>query len=817
MLRSRNRVLRSLRRRPRNRSAVERLENRALLSATSGGIDDLEIQADSYSDSQIIVQFAPNSGFVDVNELPLPGTKIGRSLGSDGLYRVHLGPGVTPQEAIQRFEGLEDVMFASPDFEVTIAATPNDSLFGSLWGLHNTGQSGGTADADIDGAEAWDVRTDSSSVIVGVVDTGIDYLHEDIRDNMWTNAGEIPDNGIDDDGNGYVDDFYGYDFYNDDSDPMDDNRHGTHVSGTIGAKGNNSVGVAGVGWDASLMALKICSGSGGCSVAAAVEAMNYARNNGAKVTNHSWGGSFTFAPLQNAINAFHNAGGITVAAAGNHGTSNDDGNFSPANMDNVIAVAASDRNDNLASFSGFGTQNVEIAAPGVSTLSTIPRSETGVSRYGTLSGTSMASPHVAGAFAILMAEYPDESNDEIIARMMANTDSDILGPDDQRTGGLQGHQTTFGRLNLDKAIRADDGGDSDGPRITSAEWSGENDGVDEVLVTFDESLAVNTFTIDDVSLSGPAGSITVDSVTEVAGSNGTQFEVTFAEQTETGTYSMDIGPDIEDTAGNAMDQDMDGTGGEAGDDVFSTSHSIDAVKVFEWTGNQQLRDAYSRRRRTRPGSTLVRLDVSEDITIADLNVQVTVNHTWDSDLAIFLYGARERVLLFNRRGGNGDNIFATFDDEASTSIADGIAPFSGDFTPESSLSAFDGASTKGRWYLRVFDLAAGDTGNITNIKLFVTPDNGGGTESIDVGVPEVETPQIVYQTTDTEQDELIWTESESARVPVASLEREVAGSESADNAEVEWRDQYDDVDSVSQNDLVFTALEDDAGSLEEVF
>ena len=813
MLKQWRRSVRALSRRRQNRGQVEQLENRALLSAT-GSFDDLAVQT-GYSDSQIIVQFAPDSGFVEAGELPLQGAKIGRSLGSDGLYRVSLEPGVSPAEAIEQFEGLRDVQFASPDFEVALAQTPDDALFGSLWGLNNTGQSNGTADADIDAAEAWDIRTDSSSIIVGVVDTGIDYLHEDLADNMWVNSGEVPGNGIDDDGNGYVDDVFGYDFINNDSDPMDDNRHGSHVAGTVGAQGNNGVGVAGVAWDASLMALKICNAGGGCSLSAAIEAMNYARNNGAQVTNHSWGGNFTSSALQNAINAFHDAGGITVAAAGNHGSSNDEGNFAPANMDNVIAVAASDRNDNMASFSGFGTRNVEIAAPGVSILSTVPRDGEGVSRYGTLSGTSMASPHVAGAFALLMAEFPNESNDEIIARMMNNTDSDILGPDDTRDGNLQGHRTTFGRLNLDKAIRAE-GADSDGPYVTSAEWTGEDGALDQVLVSFSESVSTSTFTTADVTLSGPSGSITVDSVTEVPGSNGTQFEVTFAEQADSGKYTMDIGPDLEDLAGNAMDQDRDGTGGEADEDVFSTNQSIDDVRVFEWSGNQSLRDASTRRRRTRPGSTIIRLNVTEDVEIADLDFELTLNHTWDSDLAIYLYGGRQRVLLFNRRGGDGDNILATFDDEADTAIADGVAPFDGDFRPESSLSTFDGASTQGRWYLRVFDLAAGDTGSVTNFKLIVTPEEDGGTTGIDGDLPQATTPvaPVVFQTTDTEQDEPVWAESETVRVPV-SQEIDVVETDELSEEGFDWREQYEGSSTpVASNDLAFATVEAGADSLE---
>src|SRR5262249_48878129 len=148
--------------------------------------------------------------------------------------------------------------------------------FSSLWGLHNTGQTGGTPDADIDAPEAWDVTTGSSSVVVAVIDTGVDYTHPDLAANIWTNAGEVPGNGVDDDHNGYVDDVHGYDFVNNDGDPMDDHFHGTHVAGTIGAVGNNGTGVAGINWNVKIMALKFLDGNGGGYASDAIRAVNYA-------------------------------------------------------------------------------------------------------------------------------------------------------------------------------------------------------------------------------------------------------------------------------------------------------------------------------------------------------------------------------------------------------------------------------------------------------------------------------------------------------------------------------------------------------------
>jgi subtilisin family serine protease len=169
-------------------------------------------------------------------------------------------------EAISLYGGSKLVEYMEPNYTITIEsissqATPNDPSYSQLWGLHNTGQTGGTADADIDAPEAWDITTGSSNVIVGVIDTGIDYTHPDLVNNMWINTGEIPGNGIDDDGNGYIDDVHGYDFAYDDGNPMDVDGHGTHVAGTIGGQGNNGVGVAGVNWNVKLMALKFLASS----------------------------------------------------------------------------------------------------------------------------------------------------------------------------------------------------------------------------------------------------------------------------------------------------------------------------------------------------------------------------------------------------------------------------------------------------------------------------------------------------------------------------------------------------------------------------
>ncbi|HET9252645.1 MAG TPA: S8 family peptidase, partial [Candidatus Eisenbacteria bacterium] len=314
------------------------------------------------------------------------------------------------EDAVHRFRNHRAVEIIEPNWIVQADDVPNDPQFDLLWGLRNTGQTGGLAGADIDAVPAWDVQTGSRDVVVAVIDTGTDYDHPDLAGNIWTNTGEVPDNLIDDDGNGYVDDVHGYDFHNEDGDPMDDNGHGTHVSGTIGAVGNNGVGMTGVARDVRIMALKFLGGNGSGATSDAVASVEYAIQMGAHVMNSSWGGSNFSALLQLAIENANAAGISFVAAAGNSGISLDSFRHYPASypVPNVIAVASTTHHDILSPFSNFGATTVHLAAPGSSIWSTLPGSS-----YGHISGTSMATPHVAGAIALLRSEFPNMAASQI--------------------------------------------------------------------------------------------------------------------------------------------------------------------------------------------------------------------------------------------------------------------------------------------------------------------------------------------------------------------------------------------------------------------
>ena len=269
-------------------------------------------------------------------------------------------------------------------YQPAVVATnlPNDPLFPGQYGLNNTGQTGGTPDADIDAAEAWVSTTGSKNVIVAVVDEGVNIAHPDLKNNIWVNSDEIPNNGIDDDKNGYVDDIRGYDFANGDEtvyDVSDGDRHGTHVAGIIGAQGNNGIGGAGVNWNVTIMPVKFLGPGGGDDFDGA-EAITYAVDNGAKVINCSWGGEGESPVLEEAIAYAAKKGVLIAAAAGNWSMNVDSYKFWPASSEstNVISVAATDDKDKLAEFSNYGANTVDIAAPGVDVTSTLPAESAGI-------------------------------------------------------------------------------------------------------------------------------------------------------------------------------------------------------------------------------------------------------------------------------------------------------------------------------------------------------------------------------------------------------------------------------------------------------
>lgn len=384
---------------------------------------------------------------VQAVELPMKHPTRRRGLASPGtdpfrrIQRLRLAPGQNLTTALARLRAQPGIAYAEPNYLLRLCVEPaperlpNDFSLPRQWSLENTGQLDGRAGADIHVLGAWRLTTGSRDICVAVIDSGVDYFHPDLEANIWVNPGEIPGNGVDDDGNGYIDDVHGFDFVSGDGDPMDDQGHGTHVAGVIGAVTDNDLGVAGICWEGSIMALKAFDQNGEAPVSDVVQAIEYAVANGARLINASWGTPELSLALQEAIRAATEAGVLMISAAGNGRT---DEPFYPSALPEVISVAATDPKDARARFSNYGTQ-VDLAAPGHLIYSTLPNA-----RYDFLSGTSMAAPHVTGVAALVLSRHPDLNPAQL---------SDILrnAVDPIRTD----HPLGTGRLNALKAVQVE--------------------------------------------------------------------------------------------------------------------------------------------------------------------------------------------------------------------------------------------------------------------------------------------------------------------------------------------------------------------------
>jgi PKD repeat protein len=364
------------------------------------------------------------------------------------LQVLQLPPQMTLADALTFYRNSGLVQYAEPDVTVHVLLDPNDPRYtdGTLWGLHNTGQYGGTPGADIHAAQGWDLQHTATNLVVAVIDTGARLTHEDLVGQFWTNPGEIPGNGVDDDQDGYVDDVHGINTLTGSGDPTDDHGHGTHVSGIIGATGNNGLGVVGVAWQAQLMELKFLDSQGNGSLSDAITCIDYARTHGAQIINASWG-STTFAStaLHDAIQSARDAGIIFVAAAGNSAGNNDTDPLYPASyndLDNVVAVTATDRYDQFASWANYGATNVDVAAPGDGIYSCW---NTGDSAYYTVTGSSMSAAYVSGVCAVVWAHDPSLTYRQVINQVLTTADP---------LPALQGKCRTAARVDLAKALGA---------------------------------------------------------------------------------------------------------------------------------------------------------------------------------------------------------------------------------------------------------------------------------------------------------------------------------------------------------------------------
>ncbi len=382
-----------------------------------------------YVPDRIVVKFKEGLSSAQVAQLHASqGTTVVAEIPQMGVQILSVPPGEV-EAKIAAFKADPSVEYAEPDYIAQPTYEPNDPYYGdgTQWGPQK-----------IFAPQAWDLCTGASNVVVAVIDWGVDLQHPDLQAQMWTNVDEIPDNGVDDDGNGYIDDVYGWDFANDDHDPQDDYGHGTHVGGIAAAATDNGVGIAGVAFNSSIMAVKVGDGSTGKARYSDIAyGIMYAADNGAKVINLSLGGYAYSSFLGGAVNYAWDAGCVLVGAVGNNNLSDP---FYPAAYENVIGVSATDQNDAKASWSNYGS-HVAVAAPGVSIYSTYWN---GSSTYAHMSGTSMSAPHVAGLAALLFAQDGTRSNATV--RSLIESTADDLGDAgwDQYYG--------YGRINAYQAL-----------------------------------------------------------------------------------------------------------------------------------------------------------------------------------------------------------------------------------------------------------------------------------------------------------------------------------------------------------------------------
>lgn len=380
-----------------------------------------------------------------------------------GLYAIDDLDNADASAVAEQYASMSDlVAYAEPVFKIQLdpnesakpiqpydptepvdGKMPNDPYFGEQWALHNSGQEGGKSNADLSAVRAWSKTTGSNKVVIAVLDTGVDYTHKDLAPNMWFRPDNVPQ--YKDDDLGIVNDSRGFNAADNVNDPMDENGHGTHCAGIIGAKGNNEEGISGINWQVEIMPLKFLGRGGFGTTKDAIEAINYAvdrKRNGVniRIISASWGSTQYSKALEDAIRAAGEAGILFVAAAGNSSTDNDRSPHYPSNYDlpNVISVAAVDRTDNLANFSNYGAKTVHVAAPGREIISTWLNDD-----YRDASGTSMATPYVSGTAALILAVEPNLSVTKLKERLIDSVD---------KIPSLDGKVVSGGRINAAKAL-----------------------------------------------------------------------------------------------------------------------------------------------------------------------------------------------------------------------------------------------------------------------------------------------------------------------------------------------------------------------------
>lgn len=631
----------------------------------------------SDSENSILVMFKPgvtkqerenviSKQGASLRQLDAQGRDLKMQYVADGrIAKVIVPKGVDRDTLIKQLTVNPAVAVAEPNYPLKALATPNDPEFDQLWGLLNTGQEGGTAGVDIKATDAWDISTGSHEIVIGVIDSGMDYNHPDLLDNRWVNPGNLPGGT------------YGYSTLNDAMDPMDSDSHGTHVAGTIGASGDNGIGVAGVNWNVTLLPCQFLGPLGG-STADAIECINYFTdlklNHGVniKATNNSWGGGAYAETLRAAIESGGEADILFIAAAGNSGVDADSTPMYPAayDLDTIVSVASTDRNDQLSIFSvgssNYGAVSVDLGAPGSDILSTVPGGG-----YASYSGTSMASPHVAGAAALLWSVNPDITALEMKAILMDSGDS---------IPALEGVTVSGKRLNLLSAMVDADPTPSFRLSLTPR--------TQEIVAGESAQYALDIGNIADW-MGDVALSVDVDPALE-----GVSLSADTAQPGQ--SLTLDVTTTAE-TAWGSYQFTVTGTDTATGELVRSVSASLSILP-------QGLQDyPYVNGTSTpipdnTPEGISSVITVPQSGSIFDLNVGVDITHTWRGDLIVILRSPEgTEHTLHNRTGGSADDLVQNWQ-----------------------LDNFNGEEMQGDWTLTVSDNANLDTGTLNSWQLTLT-------------------------------------------------------------------------------------------------